>query len=154
VGNRIRKDRRLYRGKMDDPKTGKKLITLQPPARDAVAMLPRDGRYVFTSKTGKRMSAGSLSGYWALVLARADLEFDFYLATKHYGVHYMWTVLNLTERAIAAQAGWKLSTVTKMLATYGHGDIGALEEVDAAFANAPAPPGTRPRLHVVGGTQT
>jgi integrase len=153
-GKLINKNQRLYRGTLDDPKTGRKVIFLTPPARDAIAALPRDSQYVFTSKTGKRLSAGSLSGYWALVLARANLDFDFYLATKHFGVHYMWTVLDLKERAIAAQAGWKLSTVTQMLATYGHGDVGALEEVEAGFANAPAAAGTRPRLHVVGGTQT
>jgi hypothetical protein len=31
----------------------------------------------------------------------------------------------MSDRAIAAQAGWSLRTVSKMLATYGHGDVGA-----------------------------
>jgi hypothetical protein len=42
----------------------------------------------------------------------------------------------MSPRAIAALAGWKVSTVIEMLETYGHGDVGALEEVDAAFARA------------------
>jgi hypothetical protein len=73
---------------------------------------------------------------WLQVLARAGLDFDLYHATKHYGVHYLWTELGLSRRAIAAQAGWSLSTVDKMLAIYGHGEVGALEEVDEAFRSA------------------
>jgi hypothetical protein len=46
----------------------------------------------------------------------------------------MWTVLKLSPRAIAAIAGWKPGTITGMLETYGHADVGAFEEVDAAFA--------------------
>jgi hypothetical protein len=49
----------------------------------------------------------------------------------------MWTdpELHMSPRAIAALAGWKVSTVI-VLETYGHGDVGAAEEVDAAFARA------------------
>lgn len=130
---RIRKELRLYRGTIAEPKTGPKLIALTPPARDAIVGLPRTSPHVFTSKTGKRLSSTNMHGYWSLVLARADLDFDLYHATKHYGVHYMWTKLGMSRRAIAAQAGWSLRTVDKMLAIYGHGDVGALEEVDRAF---------------------
>jgi hypothetical protein len=41
----------------------------------------------------------------------------------------------MSRRAIAAQASWSLRAVDDLLAVYGHGDIGALDEVDAAFAN-------------------
>lgn len=136
---RIRKARRLYRGEVDEPKYGAVTIALTPPARDAIIGLPRDDGLVFHSKTGKRLSQTLMSGYWSRVLAKADLDFDFYHATKHYGVHYLWTELGLSRRAIAAQAGWSLSTVDKMLAIYGHGEVGALEEVDAAFKNVQAP---------------
>lgn len=136
---RIRKARRLYRGGLDEPKTGAKTIALTPPARDAIMGLDRDSHLVFRSKTGKRLSQPTMSGYWGKVLAAAGLDFDFYHATKHYGVHYMWTKLEMSPRAIAAQAGWKVSTVDAMLAIYGHGEVGALEEVDAAFAKAPKP---------------
>jgi hypothetical protein len=37
------------------------------------------------SKTGRPLSQPTLSGYWAQVKARAELDFDFYHATKHYG---------------------------------------------------------------------
>jgi len=137
---RIRKERRLYRGELAEPKTGPKTIALTPPARDAILGLPRDRRLVFGSKTGKQLSQSTMSGYWGQVLARANLDFDFYHATKHYGVHYMWTKLNMSRRAIAAQAGWEVATVDKMLRIYGHGDVGALDEVDAAFEGAEVVP--------------
>lgn len=136
---RMRKARRLYRGSVGEPKTGPVTIALTPPARDAIIGLARDERLVFTSKTGKRLSQSLVSGYWSQVLARAGVDFDFYHATKHYGVHYLWTQLGLSRRAIAAQAGWSLSTVEKMLAIYGHGEVGALDEVDRAFAENVVP---------------
>ena len=130
---RIRKSKRIYRGKLDSPKTGPKTIALTQPAHEVLADLPHDSEYLFVSKTGKRLSTNSVYEYWRIVMAAAGLDFDFYHATKHYGVWYFWVKLGLSERAIAAQAGWKLSTVIAMLETYGHGDIGALDEIDAAF---------------------
>jgi hypothetical protein len=38
---------------------------------------------------------------------------------------------------IAAQMGWSESAVQKMVATYAHTEIGALEAIDAAFATVP-----------------
>jgi hypothetical protein len=61
------------------------------------------------------------------------LDFDFYLATKHWCVHHLYAELGASPRAIAEQMGWALGTTLKMLAIYGHGDVGALEEVDRAF---------------------
>lgn len=133
---RIDKARRLYRGKLAEPKTGPKTIALTPPARDAILGQPRTSPYVFTSKTGKRLSSTNVFGYWSLVLARAELDFDLYHATKHYGVWFMWAKMGMSTRAIAAQAGWSLRTVDKMLRVYGHADVGALDEVDAAFVRA------------------
>src|SRR6187455_454244 len=59
-----------------------------PQARDALLLLPERDGLVFRSKTGRRMSQPTMSGYWAQMLARSGLDFDFYLATKHYGVHH------------------------------------------------------------------
>lgn len=130
---RIRKMRRVYRGRLDVPKTGVRLIALTPPARDAIRSQSRRSELVFTSKKGGRLSAPIFSRYWAKVLDAAGLRFDFYHATKHYGVHYMWTKLRLSPQAIASQAGWKVGNANRMLAIYGHGEIGALEEVDDVF---------------------
>lgn len=133
---RVHIARRLYRGKTALPKSNKSgTIALTPPARDVLLGLPtrQDGNLVFRSKRGRRMSQPTLSGYWGKVTARAGLEFDFYLATKHYCVHYMHSVLHLPPRVIAAQMRWKLAGVLKLLEVYGHGDVGALEEIDRAY---------------------
>jgi integrase len=62
--NQIHKDRRLYRGEVDVPKTGRKMIPLPPPARDILMRQPtRAGELVFTSKHGKQLSAPTMSQY-------------------------------------------------------------------------------------------
>ena len=40
--------------------------------------------------------------------------------------------LNLPNHVIAEQMGWSERSVEKMIATYGHTSIGALEAIDAA----------------------
>lgn len=126
--------RRLYRGRVDLPKSNKtRRIALTPPARDALLELPHRTGLVFVSKTGKRLSQPTLSGYWGKVLASAGLDFDFYLATKHWCVHYLHADLGLPPRVIAEQMGWTLAGTLKLLQVHGHGDIGALEEIDKAF---------------------
>jgi integrase len=135
--NRIHCHRRVFRGHIDTPKTGKKTIALVPPARAILLRQPtriRDDGLVFTTKTGKRLATSTMSGYWAQVKARAGLNCDFYLATKHYGVHQLYK-LGLSRRAIAAQAGWSERDVDRMLAVYGHADLVALAEVDALYAD-------------------
>ena len=136
VTNRIEVSRRLYRGVVDVPKSGKpKTIALVPPARDILLRQPtrtRDDGLVFVAKQGKRLTAPTLCQYWKLVCAHAHLDFDFYLATKHLGVHRLYK-LGLSKRAIAAQAGWSEEAVDDMLRIYGHTDLVALAEVDALY---------------------
>jgi hypothetical protein len=43
----------------------------------------------------------------------------------------------LPNHVIAAQMGWSESAVDKMVATYAHAEIGALDAIDAAFATVP-----------------
>jgi hypothetical protein len=87
------------------------------------------------SITGKRLSAATLTSYWGRVLARANMEFDFYLATKHFGVHHLKVTLGLSNADVAAQAGWSESSVEKMVATYAHTNVGALDRIRAGFGN-------------------
>jgi integrase len=137
---RIRVHRRVYHGRVNLPKSNKpRTIALTPPARDALLGQPGDGQLVFRSKRGARLSQTVLSGYWAQVKAKAGLEFDFYLATKHYAVHYLYVELGLPARVVAEQMGWSVRAVEKLLAVYGHGDVGALEEIDRAFRTNVAP---------------
>ena len=116
---RVTISKRLYRGRIDLPKSNKALvIALTPPARDALlSLLEREG-LVFLSKAGGGLSAPLLSSYWREVQAAAGLRFDWYLSTKHKCVHYMKVKLNLPNHVIAAQMGWSESAVEKMVATY------------------------------------
>jgi hypothetical protein len=45
--------------------------------------------------------------------------------------------LGLPNHVIAAQFGWSERSVEKMVATYAHTEIGALDAIDAAFATVP-----------------
>ena len=92
----------------------------------------RTGELVFVSKQGKRLTAPTVSQYWAVVKASAGLDFDLYHATKHYGVHLLFR-LGLSKRAIAAQCGWSEDAVDSLLRVYGHADVAALAEVDALY---------------------
>jgi hypothetical protein len=92
----------------------------------------RGERLVFLSKTGRRLAQSTLSGYWGQVKARAGLDFELYLATKHYGVHLLHKE-GLSNRAIAAQMGWSDDAVENLLRVYGHLDLVALEEVDVLY---------------------
>ena len=136
--NRITVSRRLYRGGVDTPKSGKpKMIALPPPARDAILRQPtRAAALVFVSKQGKRLTAPTVCQYWAVIRARAGLDpsYDLYRCTKHYGVALLYR-LGLSRRAIAAQMGWSERAVDSLLRTYGHTDLVALAEVDRLYAD-------------------
>lgn len=90
---------------------------------------------MFRNKTGRQLTEPTLTAYRKEVRARARLDHEFYMATKHFGVWYMKVRLNVPNAAIAAQAGWEESTVEKMIRTYAHHvDERRLAEIDAAFA--------------------
>jgi integrase len=132
--NRVHVRRRLYWGELDLPKSNMaRVIALPPPARDRLLSQPtRGGELVFRSKTSRRLSQPTLSGYWSQVKAAAGLELDFYLCTKHYGAALLYR-LGLSRRAIAAQMGWSEGAVDALLRVYGHADLVALQEVDALY---------------------
>jgi integrase len=135
TANRIHKDRRLYRGTVDTPKTGRRVIALPPPARAILLRQPtrtREDGLVFVSKQGKQLTAPTVTQYWNLVRARAGLDFELYWY-KHYGVHRLYK-LGLSKRGIAAQAGWSEDKVDALLRVYGHTDLAALSEVDELYA--------------------
>ncbi len=136
----VRVDERLYRGELDLPKSNvARVIALTPPAREALLRLPERDGLVFRNKSGGRMTQSTLTAYWALVCARAGLDFDYYHATKHYGVWYMYTQLGVSKGDIAAQAGWSESTVDEMIATYAHTNVGALDRIKAAYTSNVVP---------------
>jgi hypothetical protein len=92
-----------------------------PPARDILLRQPtraRDDGLVFVTKTGKRLSASGFSGYWTQVKAAAGLDFDFYHATKHYGVHQLYLLGLSGARSPRRQAGQR-SPWTRCCASTG-----------------------------------
>ena len=134
------------------PKSNKpRTVAITAPARfalDQLANLPGYDQtgFVFPNKSGRQLTAPTMSDYWGKVRARARLDYEFYMATKHFGVWYMKVRLGLPDAAIAAQAGWSESVVTKMIETYAHAvDERRLAEIDEAFerispdANSDAP---------------
>jgi integrase len=129
------------RDPLEDAKRGARVIALPEAARNAVEGLPHSSRWVFTSRSGKPLTASTFAGYWKAVLETAGLSFRFHYAIKHYGVHYLRTELGLSPRAIAAQGGWTLHNVNRILAAYGQGEMAPLEEVDAAFDHSDGIPG-------------
>jgi integrase len=134
ASHQIHKDRRVYRGVVDVPKTGRRSIPLPPPARDILLRQPtRAGELVFLSKQGKQLTAPTMSQYWAVVKARARLSFDIYHATKHYGVHALYAA-GVSSRTIAQLAGWSEGAVNGLLKVYGHADVAAQAEIDALYA--------------------
>jgi hypothetical protein len=80
------------------------------------------------------MAQSTLSNYWRLVLAKAGLEFDFYICTRHACCHYLWTELELAERDIEYQMGWAQGGAKQLLKVYGHREQGALERIHGAYA--------------------
>lgn len=131
---RIKVQRRRYKGRLDLPKSNRpRLIVLTPPARDALLTLPRTGRLVFTGKRGGPLSQSMLSGYWALLCAaafpgRSIAPYEL----RHFGAHYLYVTMGLPARVVAVQLGHDGPKLIEQL--YGHGDVGALEEIDAAFS--------------------
>jgi integrase len=149
VANRIHVARRVYRGVVDVPKNGEpKTIALVPPARAILLRQltrTREDGLVFVGLKAGRLTPATVSKYWGLVKAGAGLDFDLYLATKHYGVHRLYKI-GLSKRAIAAQAGWSERDVDMMLRVYGHTDLVALAEVDALYADLRDAPVTQEAL--------
>jgi integrase len=133
------------RDTLDAARTRTRIVALTPRADDAIRRLPRDSKRVFVSKTGKPLTGQSFRRQWLTVREAARLNFSFHHVTKHYGVHYMWTELEVSPRAIAAQAGWTLHTADRILAAYGYGEGTGLEEIDAAFHSSAGFPGREVR---------
>ena len=50
---------------------------------------------------------------------------------RHFGAHHLYDRMNLPARVVAVQMGRSNERLVQDL--YGHGDVGALEEIDRAF---------------------
>lgn len=132
-GMRIRVERRSYKGDIDLPKSNRRrLIVLTPPARDALLELRRTEGPVFTGKRGGLLSQSLLTWYWQPIAARARRAIQPY-ELRHFAAHHLYVTMGLPARVVAAQLGHDGPKLIEQL--YGHGDVGALEEIDRAFDN-------------------
>ena len=132
--NRITVARRVYRGTIDLPKSNKvRVVALTPPARDALVGLARSDSLVFHNKHGNRLSSSALSYAWQGIVGGFGRKVDPH-ELKHFAGHYLYVTLGLPDRVVAEQLG-HTDGGKLVRELYGHGNVGALEEIDRAFAN-------------------
>jgi integrase len=134
AANRINVNRRVYRGRTDLPKSNRiRQVSLTPPAREALKGLDRSKQWVFVNKRGKRLSQSSLSYAFEGIRGAFGRHVTPH-ELKHFCGYYLYVILGLPDRVVAEQLGH--SDGGKLVRElYGHGNVGALEEIDAAFAN-------------------
>ncbi len=131
---RIHVARQRYKGREQLPKSNRaRTIVLTPAARDALLPLGRTDALIFHGKRGGPLSAAMRTGYWAPVKAAAGRDgMDIYELRHHCG-HHLYVTLGLPSRVVAVQLGHDDGgRLVERL--YGHGDVGALEEIDRAFS--------------------
>jgi integrase len=141
---RIHVRRRYYKGRLGPPKNGReRTIVLTPQARAVIDALPRKSELIFTAKRGGPLTQPLLSGYWtplaALLGKRADKHgryelVDFY-ELRHRAAWWMHVKLGMPERLVAVQLG-HTDGGKLVRELYGHGDHGALVEIDR-YLDAP-----------------
>jgi integrase len=132
--SRIRVARRVYRGQLDLPKSNRRReIVLPPPARDALLPLDRSTEWIFTGTRGGRLSQSSLAYYWRGIEGAFGRKVTPH-ELKHFAGHYLYVNLGLPDRVVAEQLGHR-DGGKLVRELYGHGDVGALEEIDRAFAS-------------------
>jgi integrase len=134
---RVAVRRRLYRGRLDQPKTGQRQVALPPPARDALIGIPRINELVFPAARGGRISQSALTSYyWPPASTALGRHVDPY-ELRHFCGHYLYVTSDLPSRVVAAQLGH--SSPRKVEELYGHFKVGALDEIDRAFGHHVVP---------------
>jgi len=132
---RVTVERRVYKGQLDLPKGNRtRSISLIPAARSALLSIPgpRDG-LIFRNKRGDRLSQTSMAWYWKSIATAVDRKVTPH-ELRHFAAHHLYVEVGLPDRVVAAQLGH--DDGGKLIRDlYGHGDVGALDEIDAAFAN-------------------
>jgi integrase len=131
-------DKTLYGGELQLPKGGRpRRIVMTAQARDALLTIPRGGPddQVFTGKRGGRLSQSLLTWYWTPVRARAGLGVEVVPhLLRHFAGHHFYVRLGVSDHDTAAQLGH--ADGGKLIRElYGHGDVGALDRIDAALEN-------------------
>ena len=138
AAHRVTVRRRLYQGRIDLPKANRvREIVLLPEATDALDALPRHREgLVFRAKRGGRITEPLMSSsYWPPVRALFGRPVDFY-ELRHFCGHHLYVTMGLPARVVAAQLGHSSPRLVEDL--YGHGDVGALDEIDRAVGRSTA----------------
>lgn len=116
------------------PKNGRaRYAPLAGPARDALAALPRESEWCFTTLRGTHFTASARAYHWKAVRAAAGWSDSLYLATRHFAGSYMVNVLELASEDVAIALGH--TDGGQLVRTlYGHRDTDlALERVRRAY---------------------
>jgi integrase len=126
---RIMVRRRVYRGEVDLPKSGRvRKIVLFPEARDALLAVPRKGGRVFRAKRGGDLTASTIAYYWQAISAVFGDPHEL----RHFAGHHLYVTMGLPARVVGAQLG---DTPRMIEDLYGHGDVNALDEIDRAIGD-------------------
>lgn len=133
-------------GEVTLPKNGKaREVVLPPPARDALAAMPRrtDSPYVFTTPKGTHLTKTTHYYYWRSVrMAAGRLGMDFY-ELRHFCATRLLE-MGISHADVAVQLG-HTDGGALVMSTYGHpADEAARERIAVAFER-----GTR-RLRIAG----
>lgn len=132
--NRIMVKRRVYRGELGLPKSNKiRQIVLLPEARDALLTLERhpDRPWVFTGKRGQMMSQSKLTYYWQKVETGFGRKVQPH-SLRHFCGHHLYVTQKMRDFLVAQQLGHNDGGAL-VRELYGHGDHGALEEIERLY---------------------
>lgn len=130
--SRVHVRRRLYKGKLDLPKSNKaREVVLLPEARDALLGFDRETAWVFLTPTRKtQMTQTVLTYRWQKIVAAFGKEVTPH-ELRHFCGHHLYVTEGMDARLVAAQLGHANARLVEDL--YGHGAHGALDELEEAY---------------------
>lgn len=130
--NRVMVKRRLYRGQLGLPKNNRtREVVLFPEARDALLLLDRSSEWVFVGKRGDQMSQSKLTYYWQKIEGGFGRKVTPH-ALRHFCGHHLYVTQKMRDFLVAEQLG-HTDGGTLIRDLYGHGDHGALEEIEKLY---------------------
>lgn len=130
--NRVHVRRRLYENDLDLPKANRvRSVVLLPEARDALLGLNRTTEWIFLNKSGGRLSKSALAYYWQKIESGFGRPVQPH-ELRHFCGHHLYVTYGMQDRLVAEQLGHNDGgeLIRKL---YGHGDVGALEEIERRY---------------------
>lgn len=128
---RVKIKQRFYGSDLDTPKGGRpREITLLPEARSALMGLGRRSDWVFTGRKGNHLTQSALAYYWNPMVAAFGRRVTPH-ELRHFLGHHMYVTLGYPARVVARQLTHSSPRLVEDV--YGHGDVGALEEIERTY---------------------